>query len=53
MAVFQLVLMSLPLVYLMAFIGYYNCKIRLIKKKESVEDDDSLPHRLLSYNTFN
>ena len=53
MAVFQLVLMSLPLVYLMAFIGYYNCMIRLIKKKESVEDDDSLPHRLLSYNTFN
>ena len=56
MAVFQLVLMSLPLVYLMAFIGYYNCKIRLIKKKEEIssfQDDDSLPHRLLSYNTFN
>ena len=53
MAVFQLILMSLPLVYLMAYIGYYNCKIRLIKKKESVKDDDSLPHRLLSYNTFN
>ena len=53
MAVFRLILMSLPLVYLMAYIGYYNCKIRLIKKKESVEDDDSLPHRLLSYNTFN
>ena len=52
MAVFQLILMSLPLVYLMAYIGYYNCKIRLIKKKESVKDDDSLPHRLLSYNTF-
>ena len=56
MAVFQLVLMSLPLVYLMAYIGYYNCKIRLIKKKEEIssfQDDDSLPHRLLSYNTFN
>ena len=56
MAVFQLILMSLPLVYVMAYIGYYNCKIRVIKKKEEIssfQDDDSLPHRLLSYNTFN
>ena len=56
MAAFQLVLMSLPLVYLLVYIGGYYMK-HFKKKKESsikdVDDNDDLPHRLLSYNTFN
>ena len=56
MAAFQLVLMSLPLIYLLVYIGGYYMK-RFKKKKESsikdVDDDDNLPYRLLSYNTFN
>ena len=56
MAAFQLVLMSLPLAYLLVYIGGYYMK-RFKKKKESsikdVDDNDDLPHRLLSYNTFN
>ena len=54
MAVFQLVLMSLPLIYSMACIGYFFYSKYFVKKTEfsSIIDDDSLPHRLVTYNTF-
>ena len=52
MAVFQLFLMSLPFIYTVAYIGHYYY-MRFTKKKEEVSNDDSLPHRLISYNTFN
>ena len=54
MAVFQLVLMSLPLIYSMACIGYFFYSKYFVKKTEfsSIIDDDSLPHRLLTYSTF-
>ena len=52
MAVFQLVLMSLPFIYTVAYIGHYYY-MHFTKKKEEVSNDDSLPHRLISYNTFN
>ena len=52
MAVFQLFLMSLPFIYSVAYIGYYMC-FRKKNKVSSIVNDDSLPHRLISYNTFN
>ena len=52
MAVFQLFLMSLPFIYTVAYIGHYYY-MRFTKKKEEVSNDDSLPHRLISYDTFN
>ena len=68
-AVFQVVLMSLPLVYLLCYIGQYTCCTkRCIENKLNTitspighnndDDDDELPPRLLpefieSYDTFN
>ena len=55
MAVFQLVLMSLPLIYSMACIGYFFYSKYFVKKTEfsSIIDDDSLPHRLVTYTFSN
>uniref|UniRef100_A0A1X7TVN8 TRP C-terminal domain-containing protein n=1 Tax=Amphimedon queenslandica TaxID=400682 RepID=A0A1X7TVN8_AMPQE len=66
-AVFQAVLMSLPLVYLLCYIGQYTCCTkRCIENKFNAitspnghnDNDDELPQRLLpefseSYDTFN
>ena len=68
-AVFQVVLMSLPLVYLLCYIGRYTCctKHCIANKFNAItspnghndnDDDDELPQRLLpefteSYDTFN
>ena len=68
-AVFQVVLMSLPLVYLLCYIGRYTCctKHCIANKFNGItspnghndnDDDDELPQRLLpefteSYDTFN
>ena len=68
-AVFQVVLMSLPLVYLLCYIGRYTCCTKhCIENKSNAitspsghnnnDDDDELPRRLLpefieSYDAFN
>ena len=55
--VLQFVLMSLPLVYLLGYIGQYCKKYLVQNDSESVDDNDELPARLVpglmeSYNTF-
>ena len=55
--VFQFVLMSLPLVYLLGYIGLYCKKYFVQNDSESVDECDELPARLIpgsmeSYNTF-
>ena len=55
--VFQFVLMSLPLVYLLGYIGLYCKRYFVQNDSESIDECDEIPARLIpgsmeSYNTF-